>query len=174
MIFVKDNFFDEKTFDLVNKEIRKLEFFDKEHDPHVLKDAVYPGYRTADLVTEHVLLDNFIIRQIEQSGSPFVNGTWEQHQYAYMRLGKDEAGEYRHQDPYDWAYVIYMSKTNLNSGTKLYESLDETKDDEVANVRFVQNRVVMFNSDIPHRSWGNHGKDFTDGRLTINGFAFYT
>ena len=86
---------------------------------------------------------------------------------------EDNAFEYRHTDPYDWAYLIYLSDTNFNSGTRFYESMEEGKQDEVANVRFVQNRLVMFHSDYPHRSWGNHGKNLEDGRLTINGFCNY-
>ena len=107
MIFVLDNFLPEKIFNQVESEIRKLKFFDVKNDPNQLKDAVYPGYRTADWVKEHPLLDSFIIRMIEQSGSPFVKGNWEQNQYAYIRLEKDNAGEFRHTDPYDFAYLVY-------------------------------------------------------------------
>jgi|14_taG_2_1085336.scaffolds.fasta_scaffold03629_8 hypothetical protein len=177
MIYIQDNFLDDSSFKLLDKEVRKMEFFNQDNDPHILQDAVYPGYRTDDWSKKYPLLDSYIIRLIERSGSPFTQqGRWEQNQYAYMRLSKDEEGEYRHTDPYDWAYLIYMSKTNLNSGTKFFETLDDKKElepleGEIASAGFVQNRLVMFDCNIPHRSWGNHGTNFENGRLTINGFC---
>ena len=51
-------------------------------------------------------------------------------------------------------------------------SHSSTKEDkEHTFVKFVQNRIVMFDSSIPHMAWNNHGNDLTDGRLTINGFC---
>ena len=174
MIFILDNFFTPDVLTIVGDEIKKLEFFDKDSYPHKQNlTANYPGKRTDNLTQAHPLLDSYILRHIERSGAPFVGGNWVQNQYAYLRLEEDNAFEYRHTDPYDWAYLIYLSDTNFNSGTRFYESMEEGKQDEVANVRFVQNRLVMFHSDYPHRSWGNHGKNLEDGRLTINGFCNY-
>ena len=37
-----------------------------------------------------------------------------------------------HQDfPHDWAYVVYISDTNLESGTKMYKSLQDSIEDEI-------------------------------------------
>ena len=200
MVFVLDNFLDPFFFKIVDEEIRKMKFYTMDNDPHILnnydegsiKKTIYPGSRTEDMSKAHPLLDYYLIRQIERSGSPFVKGNWEQNKYAYLRLADDEKMEYRHTDSaYDWAYLIYMSATNLDSGTKFFESEEvenlsgeittgvNVKDevDTLAGVTdqiaFIQNRLVMFDCNVPHRAWGDHGTTFEDGRLTINGFGNY-
>ena len=75
-----------------------------------------------------------------------------------------------------------LNKYNLHLcsgwyGAKLRKnSVDEEKklkplEGEIASASFVQNRLVMFNSNIVHRSWGDYGTNFANGRLTINGFC---
>ena len=71
----------------------------------------------------------------------------------------------------DFAFLIYLSDTNLDSGTKMYLSVDEDK--ETCLVNFVQNRFVMYDANLPHSAYGNYGKNLSDGRLTINGFNSY-
>tara|TARA_X000001036_G_C20690132_1_gene809089 strand:- start:197 stop:736 length:540 start_codon:yes stop_codon:yes gene_type:complete len=176
MIYIIDNFLDKKSFNLINQEIKQMDFFDKDNDVNIANDADYPGVRTEDWSVKYPLIDNYVIRLLERSGSPFTQGSWVQNQYAYLKLAKDEKNEYKHTDPYDWAYLIYMSKTNLNSGTKFFATLDKEKkfkplEGEIASASFVQNRLVMFNSNIVHRSWGDYGTNFANGRLTINGFC---
>ena len=190
MLIVIDNFFTPGELNLVTEEVKKLEFYGTlSHPESESAEEIpnYPGTRTDTLINAHPLLDSFIIRKIERSGTPFAQRPWTQKQYAHLRLEQDNAGEYIHQDLDDWAYLIYLSETNLDSGTKMYESVksvptvrmssfsekDKEKDKEHTLVRFVQNRIVMFDSLIPHMAWNNHGNDMSDGRLTINGFCLY-
>ena len=190
MLIVIDNFFTPGELNLVTEEVKKLEFYDTlSHPESESAEEIpnYPGIRTDKLRKVHPLLNSFIIRKIERSGATFGQRPWTQNQYAHLRLEKDNAGEYIHQDLDDWAYLIYLSETNLDSGTKMYESVksapfikmssfsekDKSKDKEHTLVKFVQNRIVMFDSLIPHMAWNNHGNDMSDGRLTINGFCQY-
>ena len=62
--------------------------------------------------------------------------------------------------------MVYLSKTNLSSGTVLY---DQNKQ-PTTTIGFVQNRALLFNANIWHRSLNNHGSNIDDGRLTLNCF----
>ena len=193
MIIVVDNFFDDRIFNAVYDEISRLEFndvkvgADNDGSWTAEEGIEYPGIRSQVFYKHKPLLDEAIIRQLDSTPTPFTAKAYNYYQYAHLRLEKDNAGEYIHQDLDDWAYLIYLSETNLDSGTKMYESVksvptvrmssfsekDKEKDKEHTLVRFVQNRIVMFDSLIPHMAWNNHGNDMSDGRLTINGFCLY-
>ena len=206
-IVVIDNFFSPKNLKLVTEEVKKMQFWTTHDHPEAFdikttdKDGNkityehgyrlqndnqgynwYPGMRTNKFQIAHSLLDSFIIRHIERTEAIFTQKPWTQHQYAHLRTKDDNKGDFVHQDPDDWAYLIYLSDTNLDSGTKMYDSIKTaagtnvrpTKEDkEHTFVSFVQNRIVMFDSLIPHMAWKNHGNDLSDGRLTINGFCNY-
>ena len=197
MIFVVDNFFEPQEFKMVVDEVKKLQFFsdvddkineemdESGKDYKGLKPSKYPGSRTDALAVVNPLLASFVLNKIEKTGVPFANNgyNWSSTQHAYLRLEGDNKGEYIHQDQCDWVFVIYLSATNLDSGTKVYLSTENVgknafeenlQADETAFVRFVQNRAFMFSpASTPHMAWNNHGKDITDGRLTINGFNCY-
>tara|TARA_A100001015_G_C14950754_1_gene696640 strand:- start:1195 stop:1449 length:255 start_codon:yes stop_codon:yes gene_type:complete len=64
--------------------------------------------------------------------------------------------------------LVYLSPTNLESGTRFYDD----KENEIADIKFVQNRFVFFNGNYNHMSIGNHGTNIENGRLTLN--AFFT
>ena len=69
-------------------------------------------------------------------------------------------------DDVDYAMVINLSETNLNSGTCFY---DEEKKETIVS-KFVKNRAVFYDAQINHSSVGNYGKDIESGRLTLNAF----
>ena len=82
---------------------------------------------------------------------------------------KDEHNEkdFIHTDvPHMYSMLVYLSPTNLNSGTDLYNENDEM----IASFKFVQNRAVLFSSSYKHRAINNHGTDVNNGRLTLNIF----
>jgi len=179
MIIIIDNFFDVDSLKLVTEEVKKLKFYDSENHPaDGDKDVTewntkFPGKRTDHLDIAHPLLNSFIISCISHSGVSFLNKRSRISQFAHLRTEGDNVADYIHQDPVDWAYLIYLSDTNLTSGTKMYPSIDSKKDGDDTFIHFVQNRVVMFDSLTPHMAWNNHGKNMDDGRLTINGFCEY-
>ena len=175
VIIVVDNFFDDRIFNAVYDEISRLEFNDvkvgADNDgTWTAEEGVeYPGVRTQVFYKVRPLLDDAIIRQLDNTPTPFTSKAYNYYQYAHLRLEKDNDDDFIHTDNADWAYLIYMSKTNLESGTKFY-----TDDEKETNfVRFVQNRLVIFNCNIKHMAFKNHGKDINDGRLTINGICDY-
>jgi|TARA_B110000438_G_C15571884_1_gene545770 hypothetical protein len=174
MITVIDNFFSDKLFQAVHDEIRNCDFISlREKGLNAnLEDAGdidYPGLRTVALTTHNPILDTMIIQHIDNQRMSFTNRGYKYNQYAHLRLESDNQDDFIHTDNTDWAYLIYISKTNLDSGTKFY-----TEDDkEHTHIGFVQNRAVFFDCHIRHMAFNNHGTDMNDGRLTINGFCEY-
>ena len=179
MIFILDNFFEPQEFQMVVGEIKKLKFYSKDDDKMNQEEdidseiSIYPGTRTDAFAVSNPLLASFIVNKIQNIRTPFTNygQRWGSTQHAYLRLEEDNKDEYIHQDQCDFAFLIYLSDTNLDSGTKMYLSVDEDK--ETCLVNFVQNRFVMYDANLPHSAYGNYGKDLSDGRLTINGFNSY-
>ena len=91
---------------------------------------------------------------------------WRMSVNTHLRLGKDEEPDYIHTDPDDYTMIVFLSKTNLKSGLNIY---DENKQ-ETQNIKFVQNRAVIFDSKQYHRSSLNYGDNINNGRLTLNCF----
>ena len=161
-------------FKLVREQIKKLEFFNITDHPANSFNTIYPGLKTDEFSRVNPLLDSFILKQVDAADTWFTKNTYVVNQYAHLRLDGDDSEEFIHQDfPHDWAYVVYISDTNLESGTKMYKSLQDSIEDEITFTKFVENRIILFDVGVPHMAWGNHGKDLEDGRLTINGFCKY-
>ena len=174
MITVIDNFLPKDLFESVHDEAKGCKFIPlNEHgDFEQLKkrEIDYPGIRSAPLIDTNKILDNFLIKHIEGYDLPFTNKPYMYVQHSHLRVEKDNETDCIHTDDgMDFAWLLYLSKTNLESGTKFYT--DDEK--ETSFVRFIQNRFVIFDCNIKHMSFNNHGKDINDGRLTINGFASY-
>lgn len=174
MLIVIDDFFQQWELGVIEKELNKSKFFNLKDHPSNQGNTKYPGCRTDVFARVNPLLDSFIINRLDATQTIFTSQPYNVDQYAHLRLDDDNEEEYIHQDkPFDWAFLIYISETNLESGTKIYKSLKSKKDEETLFVKFVQNRLVLFDVNVPHMAWGNHGKSIKDGRLTINGFCRY-
>ena len=90
----------------------------------------------------------------------------DRHAYFFHRRGaKDNKKDWPHKDSSRYALIVYLSKTNLNSGTVFYNDKREV----ITDISFVNNRAILFNGQIPHKSKLNYGED-SDIRLTLNGF----
>jgi len=185
MISVYDNFLPPMILDAIFKELKTHKFYDDKTHPSMVIDkskpikptherAKWPGTRTKEILDIAPVIDKLILHLLENLGHPFAEKEFSYCNYAHLRLKKDNAKDFIHQDTgVDFAYLLYLSKSNKNSGTKMYDSCDADKNDEKHFVEFVQNRFVLFSSDIPHMSYGNHGTNIDNGRLTINGFCTY-
>ena len=176
MIIVIDNFFAPWQLKLVTDEVKKLQFYNIANHPKKDTGTDYPGIRTEDFHRDHSLLDSFIIQSVGHRNTIFsAHRPWGCQMYAHLRTKDAEKSDFIHKDlRCDWAFLIYLSETNLESGTKFYKSVESSKEDDNMFVKFEQNRIIMFDSSVPHMSYNNHGKDLNDGRLTINGFCKYT
>lgn len=84
--------------------------------------------------------------------------------YCHVRFENDR-DDWIHTDK-GTTILIFLSETNLESGTTFYDSNDNLTDD----IGFIQNRAVMFNGSIRHMSKKNYGTSIENGRLTVNVF----
>ena len=88
--------------------------------------------------------------------------------HIHLRLEEDDEKDWIHKDQSFASILIYLSETNLLSGTCLY---DESKN--ITNtINFVQNRAFLFNGKTNHMALNNHGTDINNGRLTLNCFIY--
>ena len=180
MICVNDNFLEKEHLEDVISSIHKMEYFSCEDNPNKLNKLPYgdftwtekyPGKRTIPLEHINTKLCSSIMRAIERCNFPFTNKAFKYNQTANVRLKKDN-NDFIHQDGSDWAYMIYLSETNLESGTKFY--LSENEDEEYACTKFLFNRLVVFDSRVYHKCWNSYGDNPQNGRISINGFCTYT
>ena len=143
----------------------------------------YPNNQHPDL--KNAKLDKFYwpgFRSVELSDSPFLSllflKTFNEKLYyflpepcyytLYTHLRLKEHNENVHTDSPsdDFSMLVYLSETNLNSGTALYDK-DKQKTDVI---KCVQNRAVIFDSRYNHSAVGSYGTNVDDGRLTLNAF----
>lgn len=157
------------------KLIPRYEFNDHPDIKPKLKDGEkvplkyhWPGERSQDLKKTNKFLTALFIKEFDQKFGYFMGEKLGFALYTHMRLKKHSTTEWTHKDSPDsiFSSLVYLSNTNLNSGTKLYDDNDE----EVANIKFVQNRALIFDSTYTHAAIGNHGENQDDGRLTLNIF----
>ena len=90
----------------------------------------------------------------------------------HLRLANDNEKDFIHTDNASEEsflnMLIYLSETNLNSGTGFYK---EGIEEPYLIVPFIKNTAVFFpGHKIRHKSLLNYGKNIRDGRLTLNGF----
>ncbi len=131
----------------------------------------WPGKRSGDLLQENKIFHNYIHFLILNYNlidvKSFTTTT-----YLHLRTEDCNQNDFIHSDHtggFDESILIYLSNTNLNSGTKIYD----LQDNVINDFKFVQNRFIKFPSIMRHQGYGHHGKDILDGRLTLNIFLTY-
>jgi hypothetical protein len=164
---IADNFF--VNFENIKDSFKKFELFEhKEFNKKFNEKDSWPGFRSGALHIENPFLFNLILKEIfEKFGNQyFYNKKISVKSHIHLRLDKDNEKDWIHKDPNFATLIVFLSETNLKSGTCLY---DENKN--VTNtINFVQNRALLFNSQTNHKSLNNYGEDLQNGRLTLNCF----
>ena len=157
-----DNFFDDINYILEFTE--QLEFLDiNSFNFKTGETDAWPGLRTYSLDTQpplHALI-NFYVRK------RFFLPDLEPAYFFHKRGNEDNSTDWIHKDASKLALIVYLSETNLKSGTTFY---DEEKN-ITTDIGFVQNRAILFNGQVPHKSKLNFG-DKDNMRLTLNGFFY--
>jgi len=172
-----DNFFD--NFELVETEFKKIPLYSMKDFPEehrgILSDRIdadgykqrilWPGQRSVMLGVKHPSVLQLTERIIQKSGDERLKNTnWGMTVQLHLRLHEDEEKDYIHTDRDSLSMIVYLSKTNLKSGTNIYNTDDEV----TTNIKFVQNRAVIFDCNQKHRSSLNYGDNIDNGRLTLN------
>ena len=96
--------------------------------------------------------------------------TWRMVASVHLRLKEDNEKDWIHTDPDDLTMIVFLGKTNLNSGLSLY-NIDK---EETTSIKYVQNRAVIFDGRNLHKSSLNFGDNIENGRLTLNCFIMMT
>ena len=185
MISVYDNFLPPSVLEGVVKKVKSLDFYDDKTHPQAIREKLekealgeeykmsFCGVRTESFLDVATTTDRIILKGLEKLGTSFWNRKFLYNTYAHLRLESDSTKDFIHQDKSDFAFLLYLSETNLDSGTKIFTTVNDDKDKENKFVKFVKNRFVIYDAKLPHMSWGNHGTNLSNGRLTINGFCEY-
>ena len=161
-----DNFF--ANIFVVYNECKKLTFYTQAEHPYNKNTLTqtWPGKRTTELGECNLSLKYLIIKYLLTND--LIASQDKIHIYVHARFDGDDKGEWVHQDNYRYASLIYLSPTNLQSGTKLYSSEDHK---EINDFKFIQNRYIQYDASYFHSAYGNHGTNIDNCRLTINMFA---
>ena len=118
MLTVIDNFFMPWQLKLVKDEILKLDFYNNENNPSNNSSVIYPGERTELLTRVNPLLDAYIVNSLDMCNTPFTNKPYNVEQFGHLKYENENNQEYIHKDnSFDFAYLIYLSDTNLDSGS---------------------------------------------------------
>jgi hypothetical protein len=87
--------------------------------------------------------------------------------FVHLRTEKDDALDWIHKDQCD-TILVYLSESNLNSGTTFYTDQEEM----ILDLRFLQNASVFFDGSISHKSRLNYGNSLENSRMTLNIFCY--
>ena len=166
---IVDNFFN--NFENIKDEFKKIQLFNnEEYNKRFNETETWPGFRSNYLHKESPFLFNLIIREmfLKFGDNIFYNRKFLMKSHIHLRLEEDDEKDWIHKDQSFASILIYLSETNLLSGTCLY---DENKN-TTSTINFVQNRAVIFDSKTYHKSLNNYGKNLENGRLTLNCFVW--
>ena len=168
-VIVTDNFFD--NFDNIKNHFKNVKLYTLEEGTKQnlwhADAGVWPGQRSRDFYETEPFLFNLILLEFNHKFRNFYQGArFNCTSYAHLRLDDDNEKDWIHTDPVDHTLMVYISDTNLNSGTCFYDKNDNV----TQTVNFLQNRAVLFPGHIRHKALNNHGTDINNGRLTLNVF----
>lgn len=166
MIQALYNFFNPQHIESIYNECKKLEFyFSEEYKQKFKENCNWPGQRTENLIRSNPILYSYLSSILKNYNIHFEDYR-EAFAACHVRYAEDEKKDWVHRDNTD-TVIIYLSQTNLESGTKFYADDLET---EILCSKFIQNSAIFFTQGLAHGSFGNHGNNIDDGRMTINIF----
>jgi hypothetical protein len=138
-------------------------------DKEKLQHSNFPGKRSESLHRTYPFLFNLILREIFNKINKMGFNEIRIDCCLHLRLGEDNPNDFIHTDPSLASMLVYLSDTNLKSGTAFYPP---ESDKPYLKVPFIQNSAVFFPGRFRHKSILNYGNDIHDGRLTLNGFLY--
>ena len=114
-------------------EIYKIPLYEPEEYKRVNINTNWPGKRSFSLFSENKFL-YFLILQNLHKVSFLKKYTLDL--FLHLRREQDYSKDWIHTDNDDYAFLIYLNKTNLNSGTYLY---DENKN-IISDIKYNQQK----------------------------------
>ena len=146
-----ENFFE--NFEYLENHFKKIPLFNFKNYPkkHLsVENETWPGQRSLPLQNEHPFLTQLMIREVMQKSDSqnLFNRPWRVNASVHLRLDEDDEKDFIHTDPSDLTMIVFLAKTNLNSGLNLYNN----ESNETVHIKYVQNRAVIFHSRRLHKS----------------------
>ena len=164
----QEHFFSD--IDLILPEIKKIKLYNQEeHNLITKQNSTWPGYRSMPLIKTNPILWQYV-NELLFNKKIIAKGGWKIFSCIHLRLKKNKIEDWIHKDEADGQYdstcLIYLSDTNLESGTRLY---DDNKN-LINDIKFVKNRAIIFSGNYNHMGYGHYGDSIDNGRLTLNIF----
>ena len=160
-----ENFF--PRLDTILPQIKKIKLYTQDEFNKINNtNTTWPGLRSLILESTNPILHEFICNLLFKNHKILGKGKYVVKIYLHLRTEEDQQLDWIHKDSETFAALIYISKTNLNSGTYLY---DDNRD-VVNDIKVVRNRFVLYSGQYFHKAYGHFGSNVDDGRLTINLF----
>ena len=132
-----------------------------EYNQQFAREEDWPGQRS-NLLSESAPELNDVIHRAVNS-IPF----FQQLKFnAFVHFRGEGCEDWVHMDREPLAGIIYINPTNVQSGTRIYN----TDQQMITDVKYVQNRLVMYSGGYLHAGYGHFGATPADGRTTINLF----
>ena len=162
ILIQRDNFFPTEALENIRKEVLKLPLYNKqEYNAKFKREENWPGVRSDLLQIVNPELNTVIHNNLE--ALPWLKGL-KFNIFAHYRA-KDSAKSEIHCDLESLAGLIYLNPTNTSSGTYIYNATEIIND-----IKYVQNRLIVYSGAQPHHSYGHFGDSPENGRLTLNLF----
>jgi hypothetical protein len=145
-------------------EIYKIPLYEiGEYNKKFNSNSNFPGKRSNTLLVDNKFLFFLILQNLNKVC--FLK-RYVLDLHLHLRREQDLLKDWVHKDQEDYAFLIYLNETNLNSGTYLYDENNNI----ISDIKYVQNRFVIYNGSYNHMGYGHFGNSPENGRLTINGF----
>ena len=169
---VIDNFFD--NFGLIEQAFKNIPLYSFDEYNKIDKRPDYiewPGKRSFEMVGVNPFLWQLTNKEIQQKSQveQLRLGNFRMSVNVHLRLEEDDSKDFIHRDIDDTTMIVFLSKTNLNSGLCIYDEEKQVTHD----IKFIQNRAVIFDGRQYHKSKLNYGDSIDNGRLTLNCFMNY-
>jgi len=127
----------------------------------------WPGKRSLNYITSDPILTSLFITCV---GPFFPQNITKMSLCTHWRF--KSTGDWIHTDENICTGIVYLSETNMDSGTVFFDKKPEDGGKVILDVPFVQNRFVIFYGDPLHCSKANYGESDGDARFTMNFFAY--
>jgi hypothetical protein len=163
MILVqRDNFLPPEALESIRAEVLKLNLYWKEeYNSKFNRNENWPGKRSDVLSNVNPELNTVLHNNLETL--PWLKGL-KFNIFAHWRSEGSAKSEI-HCDNESLAGLIYLNPTNTKSGTYIYNATEIIND-----IKYVQNRLIVYSGAQPHQSYGHFGDSPENGRLTLNLF----
>ena len=149
---------------------KKVEFFSCDNHPDYQNNpnrSTWPGLRSLEISQSEPFLFLTIIEHAQNKLGLKKELYKNILAYVHLRTEKDDLQDWIHKDTTD-TILIYLSESNLNSGTTFYTNKEEI----ILDLRFLQNASVFFDGSISHKSKLNYGNSLENSRMTLNIFCY--